>query len=352
MADEEGTSGALSDSSSGSSISTRPCCTQCSKPVKNHLGPPGEGKCVIALIGNLVRRVGDLEKSLTECKEEVATLKSQHALEIADLEKLHAKRLDGILATMEVLPEEGISKMNSNVAEDGQCEPETVTGAESGHSRFSLGESRVPAGPLLSGQQQGAPSNKTQARQDVDYPDSSLVRGTRKDDHVGKGESTPRSAAAEPRTQPAHDTSTAAVLPDVHEGSRTNTGTKQPWSDVIGRRRSSPRTLKPGRPEPSRAGLGRARGLRGAEKVKIKPFHLSGISLECCPEDVLNYCRGKGVLATGCFLLRPRIRHANLTAKIFLDSAASEKVLDGRFWPACITCREWEIEPPRRIPQD
>ena len=90
--------------------------------------------------------------------------------------------------------------------------------------------------------------------------------------------------------------------------------------------------------------------LRGAVKTEIQPFHLSGVSLECKAEDVIAFCRTRGVLTTGCFFLKPRIRHASLTAKMFVDSSASGKILASDFWPDHIVCRTWTTDPPRREP--
>lgn len=42
------------------------CCSQCRKPVKNHLGSSGERRCIVGLVDPLLQRVDDLEKKLEE----------------------------------------------------------------------------------------------------------------------------------------------------------------------------------------------------------------------------------------------------------------------------------------------
>ena len=88
-----------------------------------------------------------------------------------------------------------------------------------------------------------------------------------------------------------------------------------------------------------------SRGLRGAQKAPVEVFHLSGIDLDCTADDVLTYCREKGVLATACYLLPRRVRHSTLIAKLFASSADVQKP---EFWPAFVSCRPWLDTPPEK----
>ena len=48
-------------------------------------------------------------------------------------------------------------------------------------------------------------------------------------------------------------------------------------------------------------------GLRGAERLRCKAFHLSRVSLESTPEDVIAFCRRAQVTVTGCYKLRSKV---------------------------------------------
>ena len=88
-----------------------------------------------------------------------------------------------------------------------------------------------------------------------------------------------------------------------------------------------------------------SRGLWGAQKAPVEVYHLSGIDLDCTADDVLTYCREKGVLATACYLLPRRVRHSTQIAKLFASSADVQKP---EFWPDFVSCRPWLDTPPRR----
>ena len=90
-------------------------------------------------------------------------------------------------------------------------------------------------------------------------------------------------------------------------------------------------------------------GLRGVQPSRAVPFHLSGISLDCTPDDVIHYCRARNILVTACFFLPHRVRNVAATAKIFAQASDSAILAsDPNFWPAHTRCRRWEATPPAR----
>ena len=84
----------------------------------------------------------------------------------------------------------------------------------------------------------------------------------------------------------------------------------------------------------------------GSEKTAIQPCHLSGISIDYSEDDVILYCRGKGIIATRCFLLPTRVWHGKCTAKLFAATSAKDKLLKNTLWPDHVACRFWESSPP------
>ena len=87
-------------------------------------------------------------------------------------------------------------------------------------------------------------------------------------------------------------------------------------------------------------------GLRGAERVRCKAFHLARVSLESTPQDVIAFCRKARVTVTGCYILRSRV-WGTQSFKVYIDEACEQQVLGETFWPAHLRCRLWEREPPR-----
>ena len=77
---------------------------------------------------------------------------------------------------------------------------------------------------------------------------------------------------------------------------------------------------------PSELGLrgrGSKRGLHGAERVSIGVYHLPGIDLDCTVDDVIHYCRKKGIL-------KRRALHTTQTAKLYVrDDPRSWKMASG-----------------------
>ena len=87
--------------------------------------------------------------------------------------------------------------------------------------------------------------------------------------------------------------------------------------------------------------------LRGAKSATAKPFHLSGISIECSVRDIVHHCQKQNILVTGCFLLPTRVSHVCKTAKIFVLPQFEKSILSPDFWPEFVNCRVWEATPPR-----
>ena len=86
--------------------------------------------------------------------------------------------------------------------------------------------------------------------------------------------------------------------------------------------------------------------LKGAERVRTKPFHLAGISPDCSATDVTAYCRQRNVLGTGCYLIRTGIGGTQ-SPNIFVNQSSIDTILKENFWPDLVRCRGWERDPPR-----
>ena len=86
--------------------------------------------------------------------------------------------------------------------------------------------------------------------------------------------------------------------------------------------------------------------LHGSRRVSTKPFHVSGIALDCWLEDVVRFCTDCRVIVTGGYFIRTRV-WGTQSAKLFVAESSAFAVLRGGFWPEMIRCRSWEATPPR-----
>ena len=71
-------------------------CTACKNPVKGHVGPCGEDRCVVGNLDTLRLRIDHLETTINESE-------ARHAEELADQVAFFEQRLDGLLAVIESL---------------------------------------------------------------------------------------------------------------------------------------------------------------------------------------------------------------------------------------------------------
>ena len=70
----------------------------------------------------------------------------------------------------------------------------------------------------------------------------------------------------------------------------------------------------------------------GSRRVSTKPFHVSGIALDCRLEDVVRFCTDCRVIVTGCYFIRTRV-WGTQSAKLFVAESSASAVLRDGFWP-------------------
>lgn len=330
MADEEvtGSGAPASDQSSNSSKS----CTACKKPTKDHFGPYGKDRCVVGLLDSLRSRVDKLERLITSNEE-------RHARELAEQEAIFKLRLDGLLTIVETLHDKS--------RDDKSC--------QSGSCVLEKGEEVREK--EVDGTQAAVSPDREREAQENSKNRTNPVRNTSTQETPGVRMAEKASPAiSEPPTVKIGSTqeemSTGnALLPSDREGdassaSGLSSAPVNEWK-VQGRRRRSKEQLPAPQGVMEKSTPRSASGLRGAERRPVQPFHLSGIDLSCTTEDVLSYCRKKGIQATACFMLPRRVHHATQSAKLFAVSQHTESLLKEEFWPRFMYCRKWESTPPR-----
>ena len=85
--------------------------------------------------------------------------------------------------------------------------------------------------------------------------------------------------------------------------------------------------------------------LYGSKRVTSRAFHLSGIGLDCTPEDVVLHCKQRRVAVTGCVFIRTRLWGTH-SAKLYVAENCTVDVVKDGFWPSLIRCRKWDLNPP------
>ena len=318
-------------------------CTGCKKPTKDHFGPYGKGKCVVAVLEALRTKVEALEKTVVQ--NEV-----RHAEELANLSALHEKRLDALLELLETRQaDQKVCSENHKPGDSCTAAIDPKDDSEAGKQRESTPITRplpvhpkpvqdpptgtctnvLPCKSANHGSYANVAKNKSvnsRQREECDRPSrpgppNSASRSSGSTDSEPQQEATPNGLRAT-RTAPAENSEYAWRLVSGH-----------------GRRKLS-------KPEGNECWEGKE--LQGTKPAPAKPFHLAGISMECDVRDVVRYCQNRNVLVTGCFLLPSRVSHVSKSAKIFVSSKYEEAILEEGFWPEFMKCRTWEASPPRR----
>ena len=326
----------------GQSTVKGPHCKACLGPVKDHVGPHGVGKCVVGILNGLQSRIEKLESALVASE-------AQHEKELEQLNTAHEKKVEALLAVLDCLER----KMNvlQSCKEDGEMGSNVscMKGGPTSQLSKELPVSDREASPVSSDINFVLSKEKNNdASFSVEMVSSQPVKV---EQNVCERSVTCFGTEKDPEQV---ETSTTDMTEE--EGS---------WSSVV-RRRHRPRTHRTSeletnthktglRGSKSRAMLsskGRTQmksplgQLRGSEQMLAQPFHLSGISVDCSAEDVVGYCRGKGIAVTGCFFLPAKVWHGTSTAKLFAVSSAKEQLLLRSFWPEYVVCRPWESSPP------
>ena len=294
-------------------------CTACGMPVKGHLGQCGSAKCLYSLLSKVTSRVDELEQAGRARQEELESIQS-----------LNSERQVALLETIR-FQEERIEKLEDElkILQRGKKE-----------------EGVVP--PLL---------EKQPAQEHVQFVSPANSTAPTSSTQMSTAERKPAAGQDEgssPSSQP-----TQATLPTT-EFERTYTEVARPQSRSEGAdsgfitvksRRNKPRQrIAPvsGQhthvPQKTRTV---ASPLKGAKRIVCKPFHLSGLDPETAVEDVVTYCKQKGVNTTGCYPLPTRL-WGTQTMKIFVDKQSEQVVLASDFWPDLVQCRAWQKLPPSR----
>ena len=356
-------------------------CSVCGVAVKDHLGPHGPAKCLVKLVESFSQRVEQLE-----------LLSKRQADELQLQGKLHVERQEALLATIEDL-EERVASLEAKVVAlerakvevavpscpqesvlqatngaDGARPPSTdfnsvseVTNGADGvrspntdHNSVSVPSATHPAASRATTLAVFATSADGEAVVNESIAASSLTLEA-EDNSVFRSESAMTvGCAAGGANSAAKDKRCAAG------GANSDSETKDmptTWADaVVETTSASPEVSdvfqevgRNGRPVRGKARRERGSGsscLKGAVRIHCLPFHLSGISLDSCADDIISYCRKRNVPVTGCYLIRSRV-WGTQSAKIYVDKEAKERVVADGFWPTFLRCRIWEAEAPK-----
>ena len=335
------------DESEPSSSGKHYNCRACSNPVKDHPGPHGLGKCLVRTLSDMQDRMARLEAAVEEGR-------SHHADELGRIEKIHQARVEGLLATISVL-EDRLDSFERQSGVAGHYAA-VVKGSLIDEVACEVGEeapSGQPTGTSEPAVVVDANTGKLLATNATGCQDQSLSAAVKSAPERGFGVMSGSQGGL---------FASAAVTSVAGSGSSCSNGTL----DLPRARASSPtrddsgddgagqwqvqrrKGKQAGAGDRSRnGGLGAMRSkLHGAGRVDAVPFHLAGISPDCCASDVEGYCAQRGVRVARVFLFRSRA-WGTLSAKLFVAKNDSEKILAQSFWPELIRCRSWEKDPPR-----
>ena len=303
-------------------------CKICRVNVKEHFGPHGEGNCLFGVVAGLRQRIDNLEKTLLDVKE-------KHQEDLVQQEALHHKRVDGLMTIIEGL-QDRLEEQSKNLPTQSSVEKSTFSTSEAPRQESPKREAResqlsYPQEPPV---QLHSPQSRSEGAVEIECFEqrSSLVSFA---DVV---------VAQPPRVKAVTSRSEANVnkgSADAEKNEKNNEATSDGFTQ--------PKRRKPRKPTPSNSLAGkRVSGnatLRGAQRVSASPFHLAGISLDSTADDIVSYCRTRSVSVTGCSLVRSRV-WGTQSAKLFVATSSTDKILDESFWPEHIRCRKWDKHPP------
>ena len=76
-----------------------------------------------------------------------------------------------------------------------------------------------------------------------------------------------------------------------------------------------------------------------APRIKRAKFFTANFELDCTAADIIEFCRGKDVVATGCYVYPSKMRYGTLCAILTVDHKHSDTVMSDGFWPEGIYIR-------------
>ena len=383
-------------------------CSACGLAVKGHPGPCGKPKCVFGLVTKLEERVDELEnskKSLSDrlCEQERLGSERQEALlsvigvleeRIQVLESqirgfgrghcaIEEAHVDGdptACGALNSVPTVGHSLKNSPAVPlsdlSGRFERPRVEVESSCRQQQQPDGSFSPSVAAMTAKRDVVSEDVCHLETGMST-DASVSVVLLPDSELGKLPAPELEApsveghdvGAAPSVSPSHDgtslaadTSKVDVLDssqrladctspspvELAAGPTANLPQAATFSSVVQRERPPPAADNHGFVQvSSRRNRTKqvASRLKGAQRVKCKVFHLSGVSPDSAVEDVLTFCRLKGVAATGCFNVRTRA-WGTKTMKLFVEAPAENTVLQEGFWPEFVRCRAWLKNPP------
>ena len=306
--------------------STAKHCKTCRVAVKDHFGPHGEGKCVFSLLSALQDRIGKLEETL-ELNEK------RHEKDLAEQAAMYEERMNGMLALIESLHDQQVR--------GGESYAKTAADVSLSPGEGKVGE-HEKASAIAVDQRQGDVVT-------VQPPILPAVSMCVPDDtgEVGSATGSPRARAERVKY--------ADRIKIPYSGEESCNEDKDDGFITVERRNKKKHSRwqsKPSMPQHTQSTTSQRKNkpqtLKGAERVRTQKFHLAGISPECSPSDVIEYCRKRNVVITGCYFIHTRV-WGTQSAKLFVDEMSGGLVLSDNFWPSLVKCRKWEREPPRNI---
>ena len=86
---------------------------------------------------------------------------------------------------------------------------------------------------------------------------------------------------------------------------------------------------------------GKPEHVQSAERIARSSFFLGNLSLDCTAEDLVEYCKTKGVTVTRCHVFPSKRKFGTLCSKLVVISNHASIVSSEGFWREGVFIREW-----------